>query len=60
MVIYSFDKSEWIDRIKKMLYYPEGYFSSAINHAYEKHFSAEVYYQKCLTIYEKGLAMEIH
>jgi glycosyltransferase involved in cell wall biosynthesis len=48
---------EWIERIEKIIIQPQDKLQLQLFSLYEKYFSAEIYYQKCISIYEAGLAL---
>jgi glycosyltransferase involved in cell wall biosynthesis len=54
-VLYSFDKYEWINRIQTLLSLPSDDLSKKFSNVYDHYFSAEVYYNKVMEIYESVL-----
>jgi glycosyltransferase involved in cell wall biosynthesis len=57
LVMENFETIEWAERIKEILTLPQNKLHSQLTMLYERYFSAEKYYQDCISIYEKGLLL---
>jgi glycosyltransferase involved in cell wall biosynthesis len=55
-VMDSFDTREWVTRLKELLGLPLADLSDTLMKLYDHYFSAEVYYNKLMTIYQAGLS----
>ncbi|MGI8950488.1 MAG: glycosyltransferase family 4 protein [Chitinophagaceae bacterium] len=57
-IMYSFNKIEWVERIKKLLLNSSAELSNKLINLYEIKFSPQAYYKKCIIIYEAGLRIK--
>ena len=58
-ILNTFEIDEWVNNMEHILAQPKNEWKAMLSGLYEKHFSTEVYYQKCLSIYEQALSKSI-
>ncbi len=56
LVMDNFHLFEWRERIERLIIQPQEKLQLQLFPLYEKYFSPQIYYQKCISIYEAGLA----
>jgi len=55
-ILDSFETDQWVESILHILAQPKEIWQAALTGLYEKHFSTEGYYRKCLSVYEQAFA----
>ncbi len=54
-IAFAFDTNEWISKIHQLQSADQPALKQQLELIFNKHFSAEAYYQQCIAIYQKGL-----
>lgn len=54
-ILPHFEVATWVKRIEEILLKDQNYLRKRLVSTYDSHFSEEVYYQKCLKIYQESL-----
>ena len=55
-ILDSFETERWVESIRHILAQPKGIWQDKLTGLYEKYFSTDGYYRKCLPVYEQALS----
>ena len=56
-IMQNFDVTEWVLQINKVLQADQKKLEDQLEAIFRKNYSAEAYYEKCISIYKKGLSV---